>query len=165
MSDCNDSSNKNIITGGCYCGALRYECDQSPVEPGICHCRDCQRWTGSAFLAVAVFPISAFRYTKGSPKINQSSSIVGRFFCSDCGSSLHCRYLVNLSNDDIAENPDHVLVSIGTLDKPEEMEMDYHYGVESQLSSVHFDDNLPRTRCDEDSGLVRALLLVEERET
>jgi hypothetical protein len=78
---------------------------------------------------------------------------------------LHCRYLVNLGADDIAENPDHVLVSVGTLDKPEEMEMEYHYGVESQLPWVQFDDDLPRTRSDEDPGLINALSLAKKEDT
>ena len=162
MSDSNNASNENKITGGCYCGAIRYESDEPPVEPGICHCRQCQRWTGSAFLAVVGFPLTGFRYTKGSPKLNKYSPIVERGFCPDCGSSLHCRYLVNLGDDDIAENPDHVLVSVGTLDNPEVVEMEYHYGVESQLPWIHFDDDLPRTRSDEDTGLIKALSLAKK---
>ncbi len=165
MSDSSNSNDENKVTGGCYCGAIRYECDQPPVEPGICHCRECQRWTGSAFLAVAGFPLSGFRYIKGSPRLNQTSSIVERWFCPDCGSSLHCRYLVSLGEDEIAENPDHVLVSIGTLDNPEVVELEYHYGVETQLPWVHFDDGLERIRCDEAPGLIKALSLAKERET
>ena len=165
MSDRNNSNDEKKITGGCYCGAIRYESDQPPIEPGICHCRECQRWTGSAFLAVAGFPLSGFRYTKGSPKLNQSSLIVERYFCADCGSSMHCRYLVSLGEDDLAENPDHVLVSVGTLDHPEAIKMEYHYGVESQLSWVHFDDGLPRTRCDEAPELINALSLAKGEES
>jgi hypothetical protein len=75
---------------------------------------------------------------------------------------LHSRYLVNLGDDNTAENPDHVLVSIGTLDHPEAVEMEYHYGVESQLPWVHFDDNLPRIRGDEDPNLISALALTKE---
>ena len=160
MSDSKNTDDVNKITGGCYCGAIRYESEGPPMNPGICHCRQCQRWTGSAFLAVVGFPLSGFRYTKGSPKLNQSSSIVERWFCPDCGSSLHCRYLVNLDDDHTA-NPDHVLVSIGTLDKPDVVEMEYHYGVESQLPWVHFDDDLPRTRSDEDPELINALALAK----
>jgi len=165
MSDSKNISGENKITGGCYCGAIRYESDDPPVEPGICHCRQCQRWTGSAFLAVAGFPLTGFRYTKGNPKHNQSSSIVERCFCPDCGSSLHSRYLVNLGDDNAAENPEHVLVSIGTLDNPEVVEMEYHYGVESQLPWVHFDDELPRTRSEEDPDLISALSLAKEKGT
>jgi hypothetical protein len=72
---------------------------------------------------------------------------------------LHSRYLVNLGDDHIAENPDHVLVSVGTLDNPEVVELEYHYGVESQLPWVHFDDDLERIRCDEDPDLINALSL------
>lgn len=162
MSNGKNTSDENKITGGCYCGAIRYECDGPPVEPGICHCRHCQRWTGSAFLAVAGFPLTGFRYTKGSPKANRSASIVERCFCPDCGSSLHSRYLVNLGDDHIAENPDYVLVSVGTLDNPEVVELEYHYGVESQLPWVHFDDDLERIRCDEDPDLINALSLAKE---
>ena len=161
MSDSKNTSGENKITGGCYCGAIRYESDKPPLSAGICHCRECQRCTGSAFLAVVGFPLTGFRYTKGSPKVNQSSSIVERCFCPDCGSPLHARYLVKLG-EEITENPDHVLVSVGTLDKPEVVELEYHYGVESQLPWVHFDDDLPRTRSDEDPDLMNALSLAKE---
>jgi len=164
MGDSKNTSDENKITGGCYCGEIRYESDEPPVEAGICHCRACQRWTGSAFLAVAGFPLTGFRYTKGSPKLNQSSSILERWFCPDCGSSLHARYLVNISDDYIAENQDHVLISIGTLDNPEAVELEYHYGVESQLSWVHFDDDLERIRSDEDPHLKNALSMAKNGE-
>ena len=116
-------------------------------------------------LAVAGFPLSGFRYTKSRPKLNQFSPIVERAFCPDCGSSLHSRYLVSLGEDDIAENPDYVLVLIGTLDNPELLEMEYHYGVESQLPWIHFDDELPRVRSDEDPALINALSLAKTGKT
>jgi len=52
-------------------------------------------------------------------------------------------------------------MSVGTLDNPEVVEMEYHYGVESQLPWVHFDDDLPRTRSDEDPALINALSLAK----
>ena len=67
MSDNNNSSDENKITGGCYCGAVRVH--EPPVEgAGICHCRECQRWTGSAYCRAVGFHLSGFRYTniKGS---------------------------------------------------------------------------------------------------
>jgi len=45
------------------------------------------------------------------------------------------------------------------------VEMEYHYGVESQLPWVHFDDDLPRTRSDEDPALINALSLAKNKET
>jgi hypothetical protein len=56
-------------------------------------------------------------------------------------------------------------MSVGTLDNPEVVEMEYHYGVESQLPWVHFDDDLPRTRCDEVPELIKALSLAKGEET
>jgi hypothetical protein len=161
MSDSKNTSDENKITGGCYCGAIRYESDEPPVEAGICHCRECQRWTGSAYCPAVGFHLSGFRYTKGSPKLNNSSSILERCFCPDCGSSLHVRYLVKLGDDYAADGPDHVYITIGTLDNPEVVELGFHYGVESQLPWVHFDDNLPRIRSDEDPDLINALSLAK----
>jgi hypothetical protein len=61
-------------------------------------------------------------------------------------------------------DPDMVWVHIGTLDEPESASIDSHYGVESQLSWVHFDDGLPRTRCDEDPKLAAAFAAAEAGE-
>jgi hypothetical protein len=61
-------------------------------------------------------------------------------------------------------NPDNVIVHIGTLDKPEAVSIASHYGVESQLPWVHFDDGLPRERCDEDAELAAAFVAAEAGE-
>ncbi len=57
--------------------------------------------------------------------------------------------------------PDMVWVHIGTLDDPEIVTIEDHYGVESQLSWARFDDGLPRVRCDEDPGLAAAIAAVQ----
>jgi hypothetical protein len=145
------------FTGGCLCGAVRYECTEPPVSAGTCHCRECQQWTGSAYNAFVGFPTSALRFTKGKPKIfNAPSGIKELGFCSDCGSPLWDRYFVRFSEDEIS-GPHLVWMPIGTLDKPEAVTLKFHYGVETQLSWVHFDDDLPRMRCDEEKGLQEAL--------
>ncbi len=77
-----------------------------------------------------------------------------KYFCPHCGSQLTARYMVPVSAE---LQPHMVWVYIGTLDDPEIAPIEDHYGVESQLSWVHFDDGLPRARCDEDSELVAAL--------
>jgi len=78
-------------------------------------------------------------------------------FCSNCGSLLFDRYLVRTPGF----NPDMVFVQVGTLDHPETVSIEFHYGVESQLPWVHFADDLPRTRCDEDPELVVAFEAAE----
>ena len=149
------------ITGGCLCGAVRYEASEPPSEGGLCHCRVCQRTTGSAFEACVKFPRTAFRFTKGEPKRYRSSSIMEKCFCPHCGSPLTDQYLVPVST---SLHPDMVWVHIGTLDNPEAVSIDFHYGVESQLSWVHFDDGLPRVRCDEDPELAAAFAAAETGE-
>ncbi len=85
------------ITGGCLCGAVRYEANEPPSKGVVCHCRVCQRTTGSAFEAIVKFPRTAFRFTKGEPKRYRSSSIMEKCFCPNCGSTLTDRYLVRKS--------------------------------------------------------------------
>lgn len=56
-----------LSTGGCACGAIRYECSAAPLRSVNCHCRDYQRATGSAYYAELLVPSAAFRLTKGEP--------------------------------------------------------------------------------------------------
>ena len=76
--------------GGCACGALRYECSAAPVASFNCHCRDCQRASGSAFAALLFVPKAAFLFSKGEPRFYivtaDSGNAVSRGFCPNCGS-------------------------------------------------------------------------------
>jgi hypothetical protein len=80
------------FTGGCACGAIRYEVNAEPIAMFNCHCRDCQRMTGGAYIPVVYVPAKAFKLTKGAPSFyNTSSEAMGdnkRGFCPECGSRL-----------------------------------------------------------------------------
>jgi hypothetical protein len=54
-------------TGGCACGAIRYACEGEPTLMFNCHCRDCQRASGSAYAAITIFPKTAVAVT-GEPR-------------------------------------------------------------------------------------------------
>ncbi len=99
------------FTGGCMCGAVRYECSAEPIVMGICHCRDCQRATGSAFAAALMVPRSAVTIT-GEVKyygvIGDSGNLVSRGFCPHCGSRLF----------GTPANPDIISIQAGSLDDP-----------------------------------------------
>jgi len=69
-------------TGGCLCGKVRYTVRGEPYKSGLCHCSDCRRVTGSAFLAYADWRPSEFAFT------GEISTFNGRSFCLTCGSRL-----------------------------------------------------------------------------
>lgn len=144
-------------TGGCLCGAIRYEASEAPLETGTCHCSTCKKSTGSAFMVIAGFHRTAFRFTRGKPKKYRSSPIMEKGFCSNCGSLLYDRYLVQRSKT----SPDHIWVQLGTLDHPETFSMDFHYSVETQLAWIHFEDDAPRYRCDDDPDMAAAYAAAE----
>jgi hypothetical protein len=77
-------------TGGCQCGALRYEITQAPHLVYTCHCTDCQRMTSSAFSIGIVLPAGAFRLVRGEPRAVQrttdSGRVTTRWVCPECGS-------------------------------------------------------------------------------
>jgi hypothetical protein len=100
------------MQGGCLCGAVRYTADAEPLLVTLCHCRDCQKFTGSAFAFLIVVPKTAFK-VQGALNTFTSSADSGkpilRRFCPECGSS-------------IVEEPtyrsDVVIINAGTLDDP-----------------------------------------------
>ena len=71
-----------IRTGGCLCGAVRYQVRGEPIKSGLCHCADCRKVTGSAFLAYADWYPHQFSYE------GTIATYDGRSFCPTCGSRL-----------------------------------------------------------------------------
>lgn len=60
--------NPETVTGGCMCGAVRYEAGEDPYFVGFCHCRMCQRTYGQGSGIFVVFRKDVLRITKGEPK-------------------------------------------------------------------------------------------------
>src|SRR5215510_4447316 len=86
-------ANQHIpVTGGCLCGAVRYESKEPPIGGYYCYCRICQKSGGGLFNASLRVPGSAFRFTKGKPRYYRSSSFGKRGFCADCGSPVAFLY-------------------------------------------------------------------------
>ncbi len=136
--------NDNVkITGGCLCGAVRYEANQLPVGGGCCHCRMCQKAVGAPMVPMLHFPREAFRFTSaGEPKFYKSSDIVERGFCGECGTSIIYRLFPELS--------DKIGVLSATLDNPNEFPPEGHFGVESQMHWLTLSDGFPRTEYVDD---------------
>ena len=80
------------ITGGCVCGAIRYELKTEPILMLKCHCRDCQHITGSGFAPAFLVPADAFRVTHGQLRYCLTPSLRRgkhkRGFCPECGSRI-----------------------------------------------------------------------------
>ncbi|KAI9745783.1 MAG: rRNA-processing protein and EBNA1-binding protein ebp2, partial [Chaenotheca gracillima] len=73
-------------TGSCLCGAISYAFTGAPKVTALCHCTDCQKWSGSAYTSNAVVPRSSFEVTRGTPKnwnvVGDSGKGNNHFFCS-----------------------------------------------------------------------------------
>jgi hypothetical protein len=100
------------FSGGCACSAIRYECSAELLFIMNCHCRDCQRASGSAFASVLMVLKAAFIFTKGAPKYHRvtadNGNAVDRGFCLECGSPVIITGL---------EDP-HVEIQTASLDDP-----------------------------------------------
>lgn len=81
---------KTIYTGGCLCGAVRFEALGPANAPHQCSCKFCQRHTGALTASWAEFPRENVRWTgpDGVPMRYRSSDASSRAFCAKCGSSL-----------------------------------------------------------------------------
>ena len=77
-------------TGGCLCGAIRFEADPPADFPHYCSCKMCQRHSGAVALPWVEFPAGAVRWTGpgGPPSVWRSSPRSSRAFCPTCGSSI-----------------------------------------------------------------------------
>ena len=128
-----------VMTGGCLCGAVRYESAGEPVFSLLCHCRDCQRSTGSAYNAALRAPAAGFRVTRGEPKLYvktaDSGNSVTRAFCGDCGSPLYVQ---------VSTRPDIVGLRVGTLDDPSRFRPEAHIFTKSAQPWDHLDPALPK---------------------
>jgi hypothetical protein len=100
--------------GGCLCGAIRFRATAEPVQTTICHCRFCQRVTGSAFLVEPIFGKSNVVFSGAAPKVYErrsdgSGKLVRLNFCGECGSPLFLGF---------DRFPDYIGVFAGAFDDP-----------------------------------------------
>ena len=125
------------MTGGCMCGAVRYELESEPFEAGWCHCRTCQLFGGAPAMAFACVPAGDFRWTEGEGKLRwvKSSSFGRRAFCGNCGSPLQVR---------VDHQPETVDFPIVSLDEPDAVAPEFHIFWGSRVGWFDPADGLPR---------------------
>ena len=100
------------ISGGCYCGSLRYE-SVGDIEASIqCHCRECQYITGGNPNVIMIMPLNGFEFVKGVPKTFKRKDIenaVTRLFCENCGTGIGTKN---------PNRPNSIILKVGTFDDP-----------------------------------------------
>jgi hypothetical protein len=77
--------NNKMPTGSCMCGGIKYEYTGEPQVTALCHCTDCQKWSGGAYTSNIVVPRTDFKVTSGKPKeyaaVGNSGKKNNHFFC------------------------------------------------------------------------------------
>ena len=118
-------------TGGCQCGAVRYECAGEPFGLFACHCTECRKQSASAFGMSAPIAREGFLVSKGEPKFwarrGDSGLIIRCAFCGDCGSRLW---------DEPADAPQIVVLKGGSLDDPVDFAAAIHIWTSRKLPGV-----------------------------
>jgi hypothetical protein len=118
---------------------VRYESVGQELFSLLCHCRDCQHQSGSAYIAAMRVPAAGFRITKGAAKLFVSASDAGnevtRAFCPECGCPLFIR---------VSARPDIVGLRVGSLDDPSGFRPDADIFVKSAQPWDHMNPDLPK---------------------
>lgn len=127
-----------VFTGGCLCGAIRYEARGQPRGVNHCHCTQCQRASGGAMATWATWLASDIKILQG--KITEFASSPGarRGFCQHCGSTLSWRGL--------NQTPAELDIAAGTLDDPDPLAPVDHIFTKSRRRWLPLCDGLPAYR-------------------
>jgi hypothetical protein len=132
------------MTGRCACGRVRFEAEIDSDDAYLCHCRMCQRATGSVSIAFKSVKRAKVRW-EADPDWYESSPIARRPYCSRCGTSLG--FLFN-------EGSDKMDLTVAAFDEPERFRPKWHFGAESLHEAWLDTSGLPRHRTDEHQPLV-----------
>ena len=119
-----------ILTGGCQCGAVRYEVSSEPLAIYVCHCRECQRQSASAFGISVIVPAAAFNLTQGKLGSWRRPT--------DSGRVLDCRFCVACGSRVYHAGPGETVVSVkgGSLDSPVDLSTASHIWTSRKLPGV-----------------------------
>lgn len=126
-----------MLEGSCLCGGIRYRYDGEPAELSMCHCSQCRRAQGSAFVAVTPVQADRFHLLAGAELLQEYRAVPhkARVFCRRCGSPLYSR------RDD---RPELLRLRVGTVSTPFHCANAYHQHVASQAPWYEIHDDLPQ---------------------
>lgn len=127
-------------TGGCLCGACRYEFEGPVDDVAHCHCGMCRRASGGTVNTWVTVRKTRFRWLSGSPRVYRSSKRAQRFFCPSCGAQMVFAF----------DHADYLDVTVATLDRAQEVTPTRHVWYESRLPWLHLDEYLPAEQRESD---------------
>jgi len=146
------------LEGGCACAALRYRLTSPPLFVHCCHCRDCQRQTGSAFVLNALIEADRVVQLFGTLKQDAMPTDSGRphrvHRCASCGTAV---WSVYGGVDKLC------FVRVGTLDDPAALTPDVHIYTRSKLPWVRLPDGVPSFEAYYDSKKLWPAASLERR--
>jgi hypothetical protein len=129
---------ENTLSGGCACGAVRYRLASAPMFVHCCHCLDCQRQTGSAFVLNALIETDRLEPLSGEPTPVAVPTDSGRphriFRCPACQVALWSEY---------GGRAQLRFVRVGTLDRPSALAPDVHIYARSKAPWLHLPADVP----------------------
>src|SRR5262245_56030753 len=123
--------------GGCACGRVRYELTEPPARMLNCHCRDCQRASGSAYAAILVAPAEGLRLSgelRYHAVTSERDTRIERGFCPTCGSPVAGK---------LGARPDLMLLQAASLDDPSLFSPQMNIWTRSAPPWDHLDPKLP----------------------
>jgi hypothetical protein len=125
-----------MLEGGCACGEIRYRMNDKPLFVHCCHCRWCQRESGSAFALNAMIESDRVETIKGKPQCVPTPTNSGKgqdfFRCPTCRVALWSHY--SGAGDKVK------FVRVGTLDNPDALPPDIHIFTDSKQPWVVIPD-------------------------
>ena len=130
--------------GGCACGRVRYTATIHDDDAYLCHCRMCQRATGSVSIALKNVKLTDIEWAH-EPDWYDSSPIARRPYCRECGSSLGFAF---------KEGSDQLDVTVASLDDPSRFKPKHHFGGESIHRAWLNTEGLPEMRTEDYQKLV-----------
>lgn len=125
-----------MASGGCHCGAVRYETSGETLHHAICHCEDCRKASGAPMVGWIAYNMDGVQVTQGAPKIRHSAEHARRHFCADCGTGLF------YTNEKFL--PGIIDVQSATLDDPDALPPGAHIQYAEHLRWIEGLDELPK---------------------
>ncbi len=131
---------KKKLTGGCSCGQVRYQLLDKPMRVHCCHCTDCQRHTGSAFVLNAIIETSAIKILRGrlqAVPVRRAYGPHDIYRCPKCKVALWSDY---------GHRTQIRFVRVGTLDRPSALRPDIHIYTQTKLPWLKLPRRTPSFR-------------------